>query len=176
VHAREANAVPAKAKPSPFELPAQTAPPPTEIVKIPAPRLQDVWVTTNPPGAKAVLDDNYSQSCQTPCMLHGPTGTHRLTISQAGYENESREIRIGAAATDVPSITLRRLTGTLMVTTNPAGASVRINGKLVPGLTPAQIDLPPGTYSVTVEKGGRSETQRVDLGETTKYLRIPIDQ
>lgn len=171
-----AQAAPAPVKPSPFSAQAKPAPEPTEIVRIPASKAQDVWVTTNPPGAKAVLDDNYSQSCQTPCMLHGATGVHRLTISQAGYASESREVHIGDTATDIPSISLRRPTGTLMLTTNPTGASVRINGKPVPQTTPAQINLPPGTYSVTVEKGGKSQTQRVDVHEDTIYMRIPLDQ
>jgi hypothetical protein len=166
--------VPAIAKPSPFEAPAQ--PQPTEVVRIPAPRNQDVWVTTNPPGAKATLDDDLAQSCQTPCMLHGATGVHRLTISQAGYENESREIHIGDTAMDVPSISLRRPSGTLMLNTDPPGATVRINGKAVPEITPAQITLPPGAYTVTVEKGGRSQTQRIELKESPIYLRIPLGQ
>ena len=166
-------AVPGIDKPSPFDAPVKTQP--TEIVRIPPPRNQDVWVTTNPPGAKAALDDDLTQSCQTPCMLHGSTGVHRLTIAQAGYENESREIRIGDTAMDVPSISLRRPSGTLMLNTNPPGASVRINGKVIPEITPAQITLPPGSYSVTVEKEGRSQTQRIELRESPLYLRIPLE-
>ncbi len=83
---------------------------------------------------------------------------------------------MGDTATDVPPISLRRPSGTLMLTTNPPGASVRINGKLESQVTPAQITLPPGTYSVTVEKGGRTQTQRIDLHEDTIYMRIPLDQ
>ena len=177
---QQAEEPPQTAKPSPFEptakIPQQSEPQPREIVRIPAPRYQDVWVTTNPPGAKAVLDDNFAQSCQTPCMLHGLSGVHRLTISQAGYENESREIHIAGTATDVPPISLRRPSGTLWLTTNPPGASVRINGKLVPETTPAQITLPPGSYTVTVEKGGNAQTERIELGERPIYLRIPLEQ
>ncbi len=161
-------------KPSPFEAPVKNQP--TEIVRIPIPRNQDLWVTTNPPGAKATLDDDLAQSCQTPCMLRGSTGVHRLTVSQAGYENESREVRIGDTAMDVPSISLRRPSGTLMLSTDPPGASVRINGRAIPEITPAQITLPPGAYAVTVEKGGRSQTQRIELRESPIYLRIPLGQ
>jgi hypothetical protein len=171
----------AAAKPAPKPSPFEDAPKPrvTETVKI-APvrnqmaRNQDVWVTTNPPGAKAVLDDN--QNCQTPCMLHGLPGVHRLTISQAGYENESREIHIGETAFDLPPVSLRRPTGTLMLTTSPPGASVRVNGKLVPETTPAQLTLPPGSYSITVEKGGKAQTQRVEVRQDTIYMRIPLEQ
>ena len=186
--APQRSAEPAFEKPSPLAPPARTAPetepsrPLVKAVRTPIPReareprLQDVWVSTNPPGAKAVLDDDLSQACRTPCMVHAVTGTHNLTISQAGYENEYREIRIGETAQDVPPITLRKPSGTLMLTTNPSGASVRVDGQLVQQITPAQITLPPGTYSVTVEKGGKTQTQKVEIGQGMLYLRIPLNQ
>lgn len=168
----------APAKPSPFAAAANPtpAPAPTEIVKVPAARDQDVWITTNPPGAKAMLDGNFSQACRTPCMLHGPSGVHRLTVSQDGFATESRDIQIGDTATDVPPITLRQPTGTLMLTTSPSGASVRVDGKMLSQTTPAQITLTPGSHLVTVEKGGRTQTQRVDVHEDTIYMKIPLDQ
>jgi serine/threonine-protein kinase len=148
-----------------------------EVVKSsPAPpHPQDVWVSTNPPGAKAVLDDDLTQACRTPCMVHAATGTHHLTISQAGFENEYREIHVGETAQDVPPITLRKPSTTLMLTTNPPGANVRVDGKLIPQLTPTAISLPPGTYSITVEKGGQQRTQKVEIEQSLVYLRIPLN-
>ncbi len=167
-------------KPSPFSSTARVNTDlrnePREVLKVPAASIQDVWVMTNPPGAKAVLDDNLSQACQTPCMLHGATGLHRLIISDPGYKNEYRELHVGDTALDVPPITLRRPSGTLMLTTNPPGASVRIDGRLTNDVTPAQITLAPGSYLVTVEKDGHSRTQRVDMQESLIYLRVPLDQ
>jgi len=187
---------PAVEEPSPLALPAkaeqQTEPVPApvpvkparapvvretrEVPRNAAPHLQDVWVSTNPPGAKAVLDDDLTQACRTPCMVHAMTGVHHLTISQAGYEKEYREIRVGDTAQDVPPITLRKPGGTLMLTTNPAGASVRVNGQLMQQVTPAQIDLPPGNYSITVEKGGKTQTQRIEIEQGMVYVRIPLSQ
>jgi serine/threonine-protein kinase len=185
--ARQQSAEPAFEKPSPLAPPAK---PEQDVEPLPvkpartspvrttreAPHLQDVWVSTNPPGAKAVLDDDLSQACRTPCMVHAATGIHNLTISQAGYENEYRELRIGDTAQDVPPITLRKPSGTLMLTTNPPGASVRVNGQLIQQVTPAQITLPPGNYSIAVEKGGRTQTQRVEIGQGMVYLAIPLNQ
>jgi serine/threonine protein kinase len=183
----QTSAEPKFEKPSPLAPPAKTQqdaePPPIKPARtLPAretrdaPRLQDVWVSTNPPGAKAVLDDDLSQACRTPCMVHAATGIHNLTVSQAGYENEYRELRVGDTAQDVPPITLRKPTGTLMLTTNPPGASVKVNGQLIQQVTPAQITLPPGNYSITVEKGGRTQTQRVEIGQGMVYLPIPLNQ
>jgi serine/threonine protein kinase len=188
----EPQAEPAEEKPSPLGLApgtaAKTVPPDPEpipdkpareVVKIPAarfqgPHLQDLWVSTNPPGAKAVLDDYLAQACQTPCMIHAATGVHKLSISQAGYENEYREVHIGDTAQDVPPITLRKPSGTLMLTTSPPGASVRINGQLISQVTPAQVTLPPGEYLITVEKGGKTQTQQVEIQRSAVYLRIPL--
>jgi serine/threonine-protein kinase len=179
---------PAPAKPSPL-APAvslqppvsgqeETAPPAVAAVAKPghpaSPRLQDVWVSTNPPGAKAVLDEDLSQACQTPCMVHATPGVHNLAISQVGYESEFREIHIGDTATDVPPITLRKPSGTLLLTTTPSGANVRVDGKLIPQLTPTQITLAPGSYTITVEKGGRSQSQRVDIQQSPVYLKMPL--
>jgi archaellum component FlaF (FlaF/FlaG flagellin family) len=61
-----------------------------------------------------------------------------------------------------------------MLTTSPPGANIRVNGQLVPQVTPAQIILPPGSYSITVEKGGKTQTQKVDITQSPTYLRIPL--
>jgi hypothetical protein len=164
---------------APRQTPIDAPPPVQGAVRFPKGRPQqpqDLWVTTNPPGAKAVLDDNLGESCRTPCMLHGPSGVHHLTISDAGYLNEYREIHVGDTAQDVPLISLREASGTLMVTTVPPGASVRINGQLVRQVTPAAINLRPGTYSVTVEKGGRSQTERIEIQQSPVYVQIPLGQ
>jgi serine/threonine protein kinase len=147
-----------------------------ETVRIPSGRPQDIWVTTSPPGAKAVLDGNLDQSCPTPCMLHGAPGVHHLTISRAGYLNEYREVRVGDLAVDVPPIALRQPMQTLMLSTDPPGASIRVNGQLMPQVTPAQLSLRPGLYTVTVERNGISKTEDVRLGDELKLLRIQMGQ
>ncbi len=140
------------------------------------PRIQSIWVTTNPPGAKAVLDGNLQQSCQTPCMLHGVPGVHHIAVSQVGYLNEYRDVSVRDGAVDVPQITLRQPMGTLMLSSSPAGASIRINGSPIPQVTPAVLSLKPGPYSVTVEKDGLSKTEHVDLGDNLIHLSVSIGQ
>ena len=170
-------------KPSPLvtapvpEEPAETAGAPASPANPSAvPRLQDVWVTTNPPGAKVVFDDNTAAACIAPCMLHGPAGVHKLTYTLGGYQSEYREIRVGATAVDAPLVSLRQPGGTLMLTTTPPGASIRIDGKAVSGATPAQISLAPGMHTVTVEQDGRSQSQQVEIQESPVYLRFTLSQ
>jgi serine/threonine-protein kinase len=164
-------------KPSPLpELAADVAVPaanPTADTASPG-GFQEVWVSTDPPGAKAVLDDRLDQYCQTPCMLHSRSGVHHLTVSQAGYLLEYREVHVGSSALDVPVIALRQPGAALMVSSQPAGADIRIDGQLQAQQTPASIILKPGTYMVTVEKDGRSEVQRIDMLDSPVFLRIPL--
>jgi hypothetical protein len=141
-----------------------------------SPRLQDIWVTSNPPGAKAVIDGNLSQSCSTPCMLRGLPGRHDITISQVGYENAYKEVVVGDTAVDLPQIALRQPEGTLFLSSTPAGASIRINGQPVPQVTPAALTLKPGTYMVTVEKNGTSKTGNVTVKDGVVRLHMAFEQ
>jgi hypothetical protein len=147
-----------------------------QTVHIPEAAAQDIWVATNPPGAKAVIDGDASRGCATPCMLQAAPGVHHLIILQNGFLPEYREIHVGAEPQDLPEITLRKPFGTLMLTSNPPGASIYINGQPVPQVTPAQLSLPPGTYDVRVEKDGRSEAETVQLHQGPLYLRLPLDR
>jgi serine/threonine protein kinase len=167
------------AKPSPLSpLAADAAPPASDVAAAPVASsgLQELWVTTNPPGAKVVLDDSLSTACQSPCMLHSPQGVHHLTASQAGYMNEYREVQVGSTAMDVPLITLRQPGGTLLVSSDPPGASVVINGQMQTQKTPASINLKAGDYMVTVERGGRTQSQHVEIHDSPVLLRFPIGQ
>ena len=162
----------AKPEPSPHKEEAPRA----RIAAPRVPRSQDIWITSNPPGAKAVLDGNLAQSCTTPCMLHGTTGMHHLSLSKASYINEYRDLPVGETAVDFPQITLQQPEGTLFLSTDPAGASIRINGRLTAQLTPAKITLSPGSYSITVEKNGAAKTETVQVRDGMVRLSIALNQ
>ena len=165
------------AKPSaPDSVRARFEEPPPVTRRNPASRLQDVWIATTPSGARVVLDENDGFSCLTPCQFHAMPGVHRLAISLPGYLNETREIHLGDSALDMGLISLRQPVGTLMLASSPAGASIRINGELLPKVTPAELPLKPGAYAVTVEKDGISRTERIQLRESPFYLRIPLSR
>jgi serine/threonine-protein kinase len=139
----------------------------------PAPGPQGVFVTSDPPGAAAMLDNNPSVSCKTPCTLSVMPGRHSITINQSGYQQESREVNITDSPLEVPLVRLREHGGTLMVTSSPVGAAIFLNDKPTQRITPATISLPPGTYNVRVEKDGlkKSDTVEIHNGET-RYEKI----
>ncbi len=154
---------------------APEQPEPPKLKPRPAKGPQDVFVNSDPPGATATLDHNPSVSCKTPCILTVMPGLHTVSMDQSGYQQESREIRIIDSPIDVPLVTLRAHGGTLMVTSDPVGATIFLNDKPTQKNTPAQLSLVPGTYSVRVEKDGLRKSESVEIrnGET-RYLKIPL--
>ena len=143
----------------------------------PAVTAQTVTLTSSPPGATATLDSNPEMTCTTPCSLDAPPGRHALAITLPGYQVEHREVDIGTSAVELPPVVLRAPGGTLMLTSVPAGASITVNGRKRPEVTPAQITLEPGTYNITVEKDGKQNTQMVDVRNgKLNYLKIVLGQ
>jgi hypothetical protein len=80
-----------------------------------------------------------------------------------GHQIERREINVGGGPVEVPPVTFRAAGGTLYLRTAPTGASVSVDGKKLDVVTPAQIPLPVGTYTITVEKDGKSASEKVEI-------------
>ena len=138
---------------------------------------QTIAVITSPGGASAMIDGKSDTACKTPCELDATPGKHIVAISMPGYQIERREVEVGRSGVEMPAIILHALTGTLMISSTPVGATITINGKRNEKVTPAVINLTAGNYKITVEKDGRQSSGEVDLhnGET-KTLRIVLEQ
>ncbi len=174
---------PAETEQAPAEQ-EQPAPPAQERPKLPErpkPKVrpakgpQDETITSEPDGATAVLDGDPSSSCKTPCILHVMPGRHSVTISLPGYQQERREIQIIDSPVDVPLVTLRAQMGTLMVTSDPTGATISLNGQPTSKITPARFNLKPGTYTVLLEKNGVQKSKTIEIHDgVTEFQRIPL--
>jgi serine/threonine-protein kinase len=173
------------AKPAPAE-PVKTLP--KETVKSaaaePAPKTErtaapvrpvvppEVSFLSSPGGATATLDGNPSLACSTPCSLRASPGRHTLAVTLPGYQIERREFTVGTGPMELTPVALRRAGGTLMLTSVPDGAAISVDGKRIDQLTPAQIPLAVGVYSIMIEKGGRQATEQVEIksGMTTRKI------
>ncbi len=137
---------------------------------------QGISVATNPPGASAVMDGGSGPTCITPCTLEVSPGLHSLSLRLDGYQEERRDVHVSSEAQDVPLISLRKTAGVLMITTVPPGATITINGKVQGQTTPSQFNLPPGTYTVKVDKNGRSAVDRVEIRNgNTNFVKITLE-
>lgn len=117
-----------------------------------------LYVRTRPMGAQ--VSRIGAAPVASPALLPGlPAGSTRISVRLEGYLPVERTVDIKAGEDSVLDLTLQpapppRTTGSLRVSTEPAGAEVRIAGQ--PAQTsPARFDgLTPGTVRITVTKEG----------------------
>ena len=137
------------APPQPARREAASIPPPV------APKSgaeKTVQFLTDPSGAKVTIDNNPSLTCKAPCMLQLPPGRHALNVQLAGFRSYPRVFNVPQDG-DI-FLQLSKASGTLSVTSNPAGATIEINNEMQSKHTPAIFNLPPGTYHVRVARSG----------------------
>jgi hypothetical protein len=138
---------------------------------------QPIVVVSSPKGAIATLDGQLDTACTTPCTLEAAPGRHSLEIGKSGYDLERRDVDVGSSAVELPAVILRSVHGTLMLSSDPAGAAVLVNGKRQPEVTPAQIQLAPGSYSITVEwKDGKQATRTVQIKDGINFQKFLLGQ
>jgi serine/threonine protein kinase len=143
---------------SPVSQPASTAPAalqPDRGPDLPAAAQRPagdyvVRIKTEPAGAKVVFDNN--QSCTSPCTYELAPGRHTLSAVLAGY---SSGVRIFELPRDSSvDIELHKPGGTFMLSTNPPGATIFLDGQERSEKSPAVIKLAPGKYKLKVTKEG----------------------
>jgi len=148
------NSDPDKSKPSAPQdtRPAQqpSIPPPVTASK--AGPEQSIQFLTDPPGARLVIDGNSSQACKTPCILPLSPGRHALSADLAGYRPYPRVFNVPQDS-DI-FLQLSKASGTLSVTSNPAGATIEIDGQAQSKRTPAVFNFAPGNYHIKVSRSG----------------------
>jgi serine/threonine protein kinase len=132
-------------------------------------------ITTNPAGARAVVDGQPRGT--TPLTIALPVGTHRVELLGAGAP---RAIPVTIAAgmqvaqyIDLPAESAPL--GQLQVRTEPTGARVIVDGSLR-GTSPVLVsDLAPGDHTVVLETSLGSVKQNVTVGVgTTASLVVPL--
>lgn len=157
--------------------PPDAAAPPAAAPTAPAtPATYPVTVVSSPGGATVTLDGRSQSTCTAPCSINAAPGHHTIAITMPGYQIEHRDIELGNSGTEIPPVMLRALGGTIMVTSEPPGASILVNGKKLPQVTPAQLNLAPGTYNLTIEKDGKQGTRAVEVrGDSMSYLKVTLE-
>jgi len=109
-------------------------------------------VTSEPPGAEVLL--NGKSVGQTPWQSDLAPGTYRLSVRKGGYQPEERTVALAVGDRKQVPVTLQAEEGTLVVTSEPSGEQVYLNGALI-GPTPVSKSLEPGVYTVKVRQQAR---------------------
>ncbi len=128
-------------------------PPPRAEPSKPAPAAaHPVRITSSPPGALVVLNNDDALRCTTPCALELPAGRHTMTVTLDGHRRAARIFQVPEES--VQSIAMERLMGRLSIRTTPPGAAIYVNGGLRPERTPALLSLPAGRHRIAVVREG----------------------
>jgi hypothetical protein len=132
-----------------------------------------MMVESTPAGAQVQVDGRTDPSWVTPFTMTGlAPGQHSIIVSKAGFSSDSRSIDITAGNRASVQIRLSQQMATLAVSSNPAGASVFVDGKNTSKVTPAQIPVDKGQHVIIVRKTGfidESMTVQSALGETATF-------
>jgi len=127
------------------------------------PNWAEVSIRTSPSGAELSIDGN--PVGESPRSLALEAGAHTLRASLAGYKTHERELIVVARQPQiVPEIVLAQRDGRLRVVSEPAGASLTIDGTYR-GKTPVEVEVEPGReHRLRLSKVGyRSVARELDV-------------
>jgi len=132
----------------------------------------NIYVTSNPSGASAVLDNGYDQVVTPGTFYTVSTGWHTVQVSAAGYQPYSTSIQVNSGSTSnvYASLTPNTQTGAISISSIPKGASVYVDG-IFKGMTNLIVgELSVGTHTVSLKEAGYqtwTSNIAVNYGQTT---------
>jgi eukaryotic-like serine/threonine-protein kinase len=132
-----------------------------------------VAVDSTPQGAQAQVDGRTDSSYVTPFALTNlQPGQHTITVSKPGYSTDTRTVTVTSGNRATVVVHLSQLMATLVVSSDPAGANVYVDGRDTGTKTPSQVSVDKGQHVVLVRKMGYiDETMNTQfvLGQTFNF-------
>jgi len=117
-----------------------------------------IHVVTDVIGASAVLHGpggRVLNQCQTPCSFNNLfPARYRLEVTKEGYQPVQTALQVRANDVADEKLSLESLAKGLLVSSQPSGADVFINGAKQPGQTPVTLPLGPGQYNLVLRLEG----------------------
>jgi len=130
-------------------------------------------VESTPEGAQVQVDGASDASWVTPFTLTNlQPGQHTITVSKAGYSTDTRTINATSGNRATAQIHLSQLMATLVVKSDPPGASIYIDGRDLTTKTPAQVSVDKGQHVVLVRMSGyldETMSTAFSLGQTYNF-------
>ena len=113
-----------------------------------------VIISSVPAGAQVVVDGKSNQGYSTPEVIPLAPGPHTLTLTKDGYSPASRPVQITAGAQSKVTVQLELPSALLTVQSNPTSAYILIDGVSTGHVTPSQVNVSPGSHTLTLRKMG----------------------
>ncbi len=154
---------------SPLETPVRKpAHLPAAPVAPPLPLSSDVELVSDPAGARIEVDGRSDLACLAPCSVPLPAGRHTLIAESSGY-GAARKIFTVPVSGSV-FVSMMKSTGTLLLTSEPAGANVMVDGKDY-GSTPVRVRLSAGRHHLSLSDGLRHHDETIQIDADGMYAR-----
>jgi hypothetical protein len=125
---------------------------------VPAAGTGAIHVVTDVIGASALLHGPAGRElgkCLTPCSFNNlAPKQYSLDVSKDGYQPVRTALQVRAGAVSDQRLSLESLAKGLLISSQPAGADVFIDGAKQSGQTPVTLPLAPGQYNLVLRLQG----------------------
>ena len=118
----------------------------------------------DPAGSRVIVDGRPQWACTVPCELKLPRGRHEYLASQSGFRSVRRTLEVGGDPLAI-RLDLERIVGSLLISSQPTGADVFVNGQKHPEPTSTRLSLAPGYHLIRVQSGDRISERSVAMQE-----------
>src|ERR1051325_2856396 len=136
----------------------------------------ELKLLSQPDNAKVEIDGWSEPNWVTPFTAsHLAAGTHTIVFSKSGYLQQTKSVESMAGKSVDVSAQLAPAVSTIVVTSNPQGANVWVDGKDSGLTTPTQLTVEKGFHKVTVRKAGFKEMSMEDTvaeGQTMSFSPV----
>ncbi|HEX3106587.1 MAG TPA: serine/threonine-protein kinase [Terriglobales bacterium] len=150
-----------------------------------APAATTLMVSSTPPGAAIVIDGRDTGRLTPTLFSFDRPGTHTVLVKRTGYLEGSSTVNVQSGQAANASVTLKRLgdtedirsaggkfkkvfgrgesasMGIVSVKTQPKGAQIMVNGRVLDKTAPFDFYLNPGTYEIDITMSGYRSLHRV---------------
>lgn len=159
-----------KAAPAPFK--ATSSPNKVFVAQ------SELKLLSQPDSAKVEIDGWSEPNWVTPFTAsHLAAGLHTIVFSKSGYLQQTKSVESVAGKSIDVSAQLAPAVSTIVVTSNPQGANVWVDGKDSGLTTPTQLTVEKGFHKVTVRKAGFKEMSMEDTvaeGQTMSFSPVML--
>ena len=134
-------------------------------------------VVSIPEKARVYIDNNFRGT--TPLDIDAiDAGPHRVRVEQQGYDPNARNIELKPGEATVEEFRLVSNTGTILLTTDPDGVTVLIDGKEVGKTPPAkdQVQVIFAPYPIEGLSTGNHEVKLVKPGFYEKKQQVSVER
>lgn len=132
-----------------------------------------IGVESTPPGASLAVS-GLLESDKTPTTLWLKPGRYTLEISAEGHLPSSRELTVGAGDREALTVALEAAPGALEIRTEPAGATITLDGEAVGKSPVLREGLSAGAHRLRVEAPGYVSLDQAIQVRPGKLTRLEL--